>query len=303
MARMVPVRSGRAAGWPTAGGQRVRRDGHGRHGRPDHLRRGSATPGRGRFAVGSSSECSMGSIRDRKRLSLRYGRLRRHPVRPAGTDALASGPLGPHRPATSLRLLAEQTDGAAIANLEAHRVGSRLVQDLTSYYLVSYHRPTPGRTVGSTRRRHCETARRNGSSPSWLSRGTAGELERQRSAAALAGQTCGALGACRRHWRACSRCGRRCPSGRAWRTRLQAQATCGCGPSPRLTRRRRAKARGLAVARSNGPQRRRQPGAIVGRRRACWRSAGGRAGPGRGGSAGDQRVASRALTAVWRRWR
>jgi VWFA-related protein len=99
---------------------------------------------------------------------------------------------------TALQWLAEQTDGTAIANLDGPSSGfARLVQDLSSYYLVSYQ-STNARADGGFRRVDVTVKRRGVSvrARRGYRAGTAGELERQRSAAALAGQTVsGGLGA------------------------------------------------------------------------------------------------------------
>jgi hypothetical protein len=93
----------------------------------------------------------------------------------------------------SLRTLAETTDGLAVVNTNDLTGGvGRLVSDLTSYYLIGYY-PTNARADGGyrrisvsvTRRGVTVRARRGYRAPS------AGELERQRTAAALAGQTLG----------------------------------------------------------------------------------------------------------------
>ena len=126
----------------------------------------------------------------------RSGRTPR--ARPASMDR-AGETVGPLLdPATSLRSLAEQTDGAAIAHLGDPSGGSaRLVQDLSSYYLVTYH-STNARADGGFRRVDLRVKRRGVTvrARRGYRAGTAGELERQRSDAALAGQTViGALGA------------------------------------------------------------------------------------------------------------
>ena len=118
-------------------------------------------------------------------------------ARPASLDR--TGEMGqPLDPAISLRSLAEQTDGAVIANLNDPSGGSaRLVQDLSSYYLVTYH-STNARADGGFRRVDFRLKRRGVTvrARRGYRAGTAGELERQRSHAALAGQTMGgALGA------------------------------------------------------------------------------------------------------------
>lgn len=95
--------------------------------------------------------------------------------------------------ASSLRVLAEQTDGAAIANLDAPSGGSaRLVQDMSSYYLVTYQ-STNARADGGFRRvdvmvkgRGVTVRSRRG-----YRAATAGEIERQRTEGARAGQTVG----------------------------------------------------------------------------------------------------------------
>ena len=100
--------------------------------------------------------------------------------------------------AASLRLLAEQTDGAALASLDKSSTGpARLLQDLSSYYLVGYQ-STNAKADGAFRRVDVSVKRRGVTvrARRGYRAGTAGELERQRSAAALAGQTVsGALGA------------------------------------------------------------------------------------------------------------
>ncbi len=100
--------------------------------------------------------------------------------------------------ATSLRLLAEQTDGAALASLDKASSGpARLLQDLSSYYLVSYQ-STNTKADGAFRRVDVVVKRRGVTARArrGYRAGTAGELERQRTDAALAGQTvAGSLGA------------------------------------------------------------------------------------------------------------
>ncbi|MBK5295824.1 MAG: VWA domain-containing protein, partial [Vicinamibacteria bacterium] len=100
---------------------------------------------------------------------------------------------GPSRidAASSLRLLAEQTDGAAIANLDVPSGGSaRLVQDMSSYYLVTYQ-STNARADGGFRRVDVMVKRRGVTlrSRRGYRAATAGELERQRTEAVRAGQT------------------------------------------------------------------------------------------------------------------
>ncbi len=99
---------------------------------------------------------------------------------------------------TSLRELALQTDGRALTSLETAQGGvDRMVQDLSSYYLVSY-RSSNVKPDGAFRRVDVTTTRRGVTVRA--RRGyratTAVELDRQRTDAAMAGQTVlGALGA------------------------------------------------------------------------------------------------------------
>lgn len=117
--------------------------------------------------------------------------------RPASLDREADRSGGLAGPGTSLRLLAEQTDGITLGALDSTAPGpARLAQDLSSYYLVSYQ-STNARADGAFRRVDVRVKRRGVTARA--RRGyrvsTAGELERQRSDAALAGQTvAGALG-------------------------------------------------------------------------------------------------------------
>ena len=119
-------------------------------------------------------------------------------VRTAGTDRAGEAAGALPDLVTSLRRLAEETDGAAIANLDGPSGGfGRLVQDLSSYYLVSYQSAN-ARADGGFRRVDVTVKRRGVTvrARRGYRAGTAGELERQRSAAALAGQTvAGGLGA------------------------------------------------------------------------------------------------------------
>jgi VWFA-related protein len=98
----------------------------------------------------------------------------------------------------SLRTLAETTDGLAVVNTNDLTGGiGRLVSDLTSYYLIGYY-PTNARADGGYRRISVSVNRRGVTVRA--RRGyralSAGEVERQRTAAALAGQTLdGPLGA------------------------------------------------------------------------------------------------------------
>jgi VWFA-related protein len=119
-------------------------------------------------------------------------------AQPAGPDS-AREPAGPLADsATSLRLLAEQTNGAALASLDKSSTGpARLLQDLSSYYLVSYQ-SSNAKADGAFRRVDVSVKRRGVTARTrrGYRAGTAGELERQRSDAALAGQTVvGTLGA------------------------------------------------------------------------------------------------------------
>jgi VWFA-related protein len=117
------------------------------------------------------------------------------PDTPAEAGALDAQRVGTR--AESLRLLAENTDGLPIVNVDDLSGGiGRLGTDLTSYYLLGYY-PTNARpdggyrrvSVSANRRGVTVRARRGYRAPS------AGELERQRTAAALTGQTLGgALG-------------------------------------------------------------------------------------------------------------
>jgi hypothetical protein len=93
----------------------------------------------------------------------------------------------------SLRTLAENTDGLAVVNTNNLSGGiGRLVSDLTSYYLIGYY-PTNARADGGYRRISVSVNRRGVSVRA--RRGyralSAGEVERQRTAAALSGQTLG----------------------------------------------------------------------------------------------------------------
>ena len=91
----------------------------------------------------------------------------------------------------SLRTIAENTDGLAVVNTNdlAGGVG-RLLSDLTSYYLIGYY-PTNSKADGGYRRISVSVKRRGVTVRA--RRGyraiTAGEIERQRTEAARAGQT------------------------------------------------------------------------------------------------------------------
>lgn len=93
----------------------------------------------------------------------------------------------------SLRTLAENTDGLPVVNTNDLAGGiGRLVSDLTSYYLIGYY--STNTKVDGTYRRISVSVNRRGVSVR-ARRGyravSAGELERRRTASALAGQTLG----------------------------------------------------------------------------------------------------------------
>jgi VWFA-related protein len=105
---------------------------------------------------------------------------------PTGDDTTRGG-----NRAASLRTLAESTDGWPVVNTSdlAGGVG-RMVSDLTSYYLIGYY--SSNTRVDGTYRRVSVSVKRRGVSVR-ARRGyravSAGELDRQRTASALAGQT------------------------------------------------------------------------------------------------------------------
>lgn len=115
------------------------------------------------------------------------------PDRPgAGPEGTAGAARAGSR-ADSLALLADNTDGLRIVNTDDLSGGlGRLASDLTSYYLIGYY-PTNTRPDGGSRRISVSVNRRGVTVRA--RRGyravSAGELERQRTAAALAGQTLG----------------------------------------------------------------------------------------------------------------
>ena len=111
------------------------------------------------------------------------------PTERTSTDASRGG--GGSR-IESLRALAENTDGLPVLTTDLAGGVGRLVSDLTSYYLIGYY--SSNTKVDGTYRRVSVSVNRRGVSVR-ARRGyravSAGELDRQRTTSALAGQTLG----------------------------------------------------------------------------------------------------------------
>lgn len=106
---------------------------------------------------------------------------------PISAGAPAAGPR-----ADALRALAENTDGLAMDAVDLRGGLGRLMSDLTSYYLIGYY--STNTKVDGTYRRVSVSVNRRGvgvRARRGYRANSAGELGRQRTAAALAGQTLG----------------------------------------------------------------------------------------------------------------